>query len=117
MCDPAQNTEVALLVPVLWGLRNCLHGNAPNKDRFLRAGGLETLVEVRSHRTLRQPLRLEDLALSLVPTQPLFPAPTDLVDAYVLHVATIGKSPSVHRARQKTKHKVYFVYDRTIVCS
>ena len=102
MCDPAQNTEVALLVPVLWGLRNCLHGNAPNKDRFLRAGGLETLVEVRSHRTLRQPLRLEDLALSLVPTQPLFPAPTDLVDAYVLHVATIGKSPSVHRARRFT---------------
>lgn len=47
MCDPAQNTEATLLVPVLWGLRNCLHGNAPNKGRFLRAGGLETLVEAR----------------------------------------------------------------------
>lgn len=47
MCDPTQNTEVALLVPVLWGLRNCLHDNAQNKDRFLRADGLETLVEVR----------------------------------------------------------------------
>lgn len=47
LCDPAENTEAALLVPVLWGLRNCLLGNAPNKDRFLRAGGLEKLVEAR----------------------------------------------------------------------
>lgn len=45
MCEPNQNTEARLLVPVLWGLRNCLHSNVSNKDRFLRAGGLETLVK------------------------------------------------------------------------
>lgn len=44
MCD--HNTEAPLLVPVLWGLRNCLHGNDANKNRFVRAGGLEALVLV-----------------------------------------------------------------------
>ncbi|CAM9386389.1 unnamed protein product, partial [Ectocarpus sp. 8 AP-2014] len=44
MCD--HNTEAPLLVPVLWGLRNCLHGNDANKNRFVRAGGLEVLVQL-----------------------------------------------------------------------
>ncbi|CAM9262946.1 unnamed protein product, partial [Ectocarpus fasciculatus] len=44
MCD--HNTEAPLLVPVLWGLRNCLHGNDANKNRFVRAGGLEALVQL-----------------------------------------------------------------------
>ncbi len=48
MCDPIHSTEAPLLVPVLWTLRNCLHGNDPNKDRFLRAGGLETLTKARN---------------------------------------------------------------------
>lgn len=46
VCASKHNTESRLLVPVLWGLRNCLYGNAANKDRFVRAGGLETLVQV-----------------------------------------------------------------------
>lgn len=84
MCDPAQNTEAALLVPVLWGLRNCLHGNAPNKDRFFRAGGLETLVEVR------QPKKETTVAgrpRAFLPTRG-----NDLI-----------KNPLVCRARQKLK--------------
>lgn len=47
MCEANQNTEARLLVSVLWGLRNCLHGSVSNKDRFLKAGGLETLVKAR----------------------------------------------------------------------
>lgn len=48
MCDAKNNPEARLLVPVLWGLRNCLHNNAVNKTRFVTAGGLEVLVQVRS---------------------------------------------------------------------
>lgn len=46
VCAPKHKTEARLLVPVLWGLRNCLNDNAANKDRFVRAGGLEALVQV-----------------------------------------------------------------------
>lgn len=46
VCASKHKTEAKLLVPVLWGLRNCLYGNAANKDRFVRAGGLESLVQV-----------------------------------------------------------------------
>lgn len=47
ICDPEHvATESRLLVPVLWSLRNSLHNNATNKDRLVRAGGMERLVQV-----------------------------------------------------------------------
>ncbi|CAM9320335.1 unnamed protein product, partial [Hapterophycus canaliculatus] len=45
MCGKKSNTDARLLVPVLWGLRNCLHSNGANKNRFVTAGGLEVLVQ------------------------------------------------------------------------
>ena len=47
LCDPTRNVKAALLVPVVWGLRNCVHDNSANKDRLIRANGLETLAQVR----------------------------------------------------------------------
>ncbi|CAN0120353.1 unnamed protein product [Scytosiphon promiscuus] len=46
MCNTTRNTEARLLVPVLWGLRHCLHNDAVNKNLFVTAGGLETLVQL-----------------------------------------------------------------------
>lgn len=48
MCGPDRvATEAPLLVPVLWSLRNSLHNNITNKNRFFRAGGLEIFVQAR----------------------------------------------------------------------
>ena len=51
MCDSAKRTESALLEPVVWSLRNCLHNNSSNTNRFLQAGGLQTLTEVNKWTT------------------------------------------------------------------
>lgn len=54
VCASKHATESRLLVPVLWGLRNCLYGNAANKNRFVRAGGLEALVQVIGNSVMKE---------------------------------------------------------------
>lgn len=51
MCNSEKKAESALLEPVAWSLRNCLHNNNSNTNRFLHAGGLETLTEVSNRKT------------------------------------------------------------------
>lgn len=59
MCDPESvATEARLLVPVLWSLRNGLHNNTTNKNRFFRAGGLEIIVQARLVGQLAAPLSM-----------------------------------------------------------
>ncbi|CAM9427687.1 unnamed protein product, partial [Choristocarpus tenellus] len=39
-----KETEVQLMIPVLWGLRNCLNNHKGNKDRLIKGGGLEVVI-------------------------------------------------------------------------
>lgn len=67
MCEPKNNTEARLLVPVLWSLRNCLHSNTANKYCFVTAGGLETLSQARHASTIYNNFTVADAVTAVLP--------------------------------------------------